>query len=248
MQELANRGRYKTISLLRSEAGNEVFSAVNIEDAEQKEVLVCRFGNSNEVRRLLPIFYETQERGCEELVEIFSEYGSFCVVFQQCRGQPLGQLLPCTDPLLRRQLQEALFCRVLELSCLPPEFCNAAVQPKLAVWLPDAGKIDFQLQLDARNVQAGDGCLNALSKMSEKILHRGLFTMYEELNFLDRLRGKEIKTVGEGYTAWRELCAATAQSYGEHYAKNEVSLALYGMKTWLSRRREARSYQRQYRY
>ena len=71
--------------------------------------------------------------------------------------------------------------------------------------------------------------------------------MRAELEFLDALRTGSCRTVGAAYAAWRTLYDRQ-EEWKAYNTKSAAARLLYGLITWLRRRKGARALRARYRY
>ena len=140
-----------------------------------------------------------------------------------------------------------MFLQAIALSQLPLELQNSLLCEENILVELDSRRVSVQMQARPERVQPGDTAVLELGKLSECLLGRGFCSMRAELEFLDALRTGSCRTVGAAYAAWRTLCDRQ-EEWKAYNLKSAPARLLYGVLTWLRRRKGARALRARYRY
>lgn len=92
MTNLAKEGKYKIIEYFVDREDYQAFLAIDIEDGARRQVVVNRYRRGEDIRRLIPVFYEVQRCGFSDLADVFTEYGALNVAFRYRGGSKLAQV------------------------------------------------------------------------------------------------------------------------------------------------------------
>lgn len=248
MTNLAKEGKYKIIEYFVDREDYQAFLAIDIEDGARRQVVVNRYRRGEDIRRLIPVFYEVQRCGFSDLADVFTEYGALNVAFRYRGGSKLAQVFgPKTkfSDEFRVHIEEELLHGALVLSSLPPVVLSAAISTDNVLIDVQSRHLYFNLMAPPERIGGQTDQMDAISDMSELVLRRRFYSVPSELDFLDELRLGAYASPTQAYSAWREAGEAMEEERGQ-LEKSGVMAFLTAFKFKCKRFRRARSYKKRY--
>lgn len=248
MQTLVKEGKYKVIDYLSNDEDYASATAVDIEDNEHRRVLINSYTNPQDIRRLVPLYYNVSKSGYADFIEYFTEYSKINVVFKYHAGKKLTQVFGNGDIELttRLAMEEKLLHEAVLMSCMPQEILYATLRKENAVVNHESGTLKFNMLAPPRNIEKNEWLLDQLSEMTEIVLKRRFTSLSGELDFMDELRTGGYESLAAVYSAWRELWIDIEQRYKEREKMGEVAIFFDSLKTFFVRLGKSKRYKRLY--